>query len=198
MIGRRPAQAAVEEAARRAVVSGARRILDERLVVGTTGNISARVGRRIWITPSRTAYRALRPNQLAEVDLDSGAVQNAATASLELPLHLAAYAARPDVAAVVHTHSVHATAWSFLGCPLEPATEDLTYHDVGTVVTCAGPAGTQDLARSVSTALSCANAVLVAKHGVVAVGGSVAAAITVAAVVEHVAQIAWLVREGQI
>jgi L-fuculose-phosphate aldolase len=177
------------------IVDAARRLAAQGLVVGTTGNVSARIAGRVWITPTRTPYAALRPEDLAAVEVASGCRLSAATPSMELPLHLAVYRMRSDVRAVVHTHSPHATAWSFLDRPLEPTTEDLTYHGLGRVETCdGGPPGTQALARSVGSALRSEHAVLVAGHGVVAVGDTVEIAVARAAAVEHVAHIAWLLR----
>ncbi|MCW3022186.1 MAG: class aldolase/adducin family protein [Conexibacter sp.] len=177
------------------IVDAARRLAAQGLVIGTTGNVSARIAGRVWITPTRTPYAALRPDDLAGVEVASGRRLSAATPSMELPLHLAVYRTRSDVRAVVHTHSPHATAWSFLDRPLAPTTEDLTYHGLGPVETCAGgPPGTQALATSVGRALRSEHAVLVAGHGVVAVGDTVELAVARAAAVEHVAQIAWLLR----
>jgi L-fuculose-phosphate aldolase len=177
------------------IVDAARRLAAQGLVVGTTGNVSARIAGRVWITPTRTPYAALRPDDLAGVEVASGRRLSAATPSMELPLHLAVYRTRSDVRAVVHTHSPHATAWSFLGRPIEPTTEDLTYHGLGPVETCGGgPPGTEALATSVAQALRSEHAVLVAGHGVVAVADTVELAVARAAAVEHVAQIAWLLR----
>jgi L-fuculose-phosphate aldolase len=185
-----------ERASRAEVIAGVRQLVAQCLLIGTTGNVSARVGERIVITPTRTSYAALDPQQLVEVDLPSGRERPARRASRELPLHLAVYATRPDVAAVVHTHSPHATAWSFLDRPLEPATEELSYYGIGHVVTCSGGAGTTALAESAAEALAAANGVLLRGHGVVSIGDTVEAAVNRAAAIEHVAQIAFLLRHG--
>ncbi|MCW3041422.1 MAG: class aldolase/adducin family protein, partial [Solirubrobacterales bacterium] len=111
------------------------------LVVGTIGNVSARDGAdALRITPTRTDYRGLRARELVRVGVRDGVVRTsgawrrtAAAPSQELPLHLAVYRARPDVGAIVHTHSPHATAWSFHGGPLAPRTEDMDYYAVGEV-----------------------------------------------------------------
>ena len=180
---------------REQVVEAVRRLAAQRLVIGTTGNVSARIAGRVWITPTRAPYAALRPADLAGVELAGGRCVTTATPSMELPLHLAVYRARPDVRAVVHTHSVHATAWSFLDRPLEPTTEDLTYYGLERVETCAGGApGSPALATSVARALGSEHAVLVAGHGVVAVAETVELALARAEAIEHVAQIAWLLR----
>ena len=177
------------------VMAGVRRLVAERLVIGTTGNVSARAGERVVITPTRTSYAGMRPEDLVEVALSGRREERAAVgASRELPLHLAAYAARPDVFAVVHTHSPNATAWSFLGSVLEPEVEDLTYYAVGPVLTCAGEPGSTGLAASAAAALAGSNGVLLAGHGVVTVADTVELAVHRAAAIEHAAQVALLVR----
>jgi L-fuculose-phosphate aldolase len=179
------------DAIRLDVIAGVRRLVAERLVIGTTGNVSARAGDRVVITPTRTSYAGMRPEDLVEVERSA---RRAVGASRELPLHLAAYAARPDVFAVVHTHSPHATAWSFLGSALEPEVEDLTYYAVGPVLTCAGEPGSTGLAASAAAALAGSNGVLLAGHGVVTVADTVELAVHRAAAIEHAAQVALLVR----
>jgi L-fuculose-phosphate aldolase len=184
-------------AVRRAVVAGGRRLLEEGLVIGTTGNVSGRVSGRVWITPTRAAYDQLDPSQVSEVDFSSGTTLAGGPPSRELPLHLEVYRRRPDVRAVVHTHSVYATAWSFLGRRLEPTIEDLAYYGVGEVPTTRGiaPPGSAALAAAAGSALADANAALLRGHGVVSVADTVDLAVTRAAIVEHAARIAWLLRD---
>ncbi len=183
----------------RAILAAGRALVAERLVIGTVGNVSARHGDELRITPTRARYETMRRRDLVRVSTTSGQPLSAdARPSRELPLHLAVYRARPDVAAVIHTHSPHATAWSFLDRPLEPALEDLEYFGIGPVRTAAwaGP-GTDELARNVSQALGGSNAVLLGHHGVLTTGASVEDALTAARVVEHQAHVAWLVRGGR-
>lgn len=167
------------------------------LVVGSVGNVSAREPGGLRITPTRTHYDRLRRRDLVRVDLDGavrgGALRRAPIPSQELPLHLAVYRARPDAGAIVHTHSPHAAAWSFRGEPLAPRTEDMDYYDVG-AVRCAqpAPAGSEGLAEAAVRALGSARAVLLGEHGVLALGATPEEALVVAQVVEHQAQVAWL------
>lgn len=178
---------------RRAVVCAARAMQERRLVVGTVGNMSARSAGGLLITPSRTDYRRLRPWGLVEVGLDGRYNASGPPPSQELLLHLAIYRRRPDVGAVIHTHSPYATAWSHRGGPLVPRTEDMDYNAMGEV-RCAPPAapGSPALAGGVVTALGAARAVLLGGHGVVAVGATPADALAAAEVVEHQAHVAWL------
>jgi L-fuculose-phosphate aldolase len=171
------------------IVAAARAMAAEGLVVGTVGNVSARVRDGFLITPTRTSYDSLTRKDL--VFVRDGV--DARTASREWPLHAAIYRARPDAGAIVHTHSVHATAWSFLDEPLGPATEELDYYATGPIRTSApAKAGSPELGDNAVAALGGSSAVLLGRHGVVAVGSTPDDALTVARVVEHQAHVAWL------
>ena len=182
----------------RRLISAARALERDGLVVGSTGNVSARVPGGARITPSRVPYERMRRRDLVTVADDGRVVRGRREPSIELPLHLAIYRARPDVAAVVHTHSAHATAWSFLGRELQPAIEDGAYFGIGPVRTSPpASAGSEQLAEVAVDALGASLAVLIGGHGVVAVGPSLETACTVARAVEHQARIAWLLLDRQ-
>ena len=180
---------------RRRIVAVARALETEGLVVGTVGNVSARAGVALLITPTRAPYARMRRRDLARVNVASGDPLPGAVPSRELPLHLAVYRARPDVGAVVHTHSVAATAWSFLDEPLGPELEDLAYHGIAPVRT-ASPAapGSAELAAGAVLALGEGSAVLLGRHGLLTVGDTPERALLVARVLERQAQIGWLLR----
>ena len=109
-------------------------------------------------------------------------------------MHLAIYRCRADVQAIVHCHSPYATAWSCLGEPLEPITEEFAYFGLGNVRTTRRvPAGSPALATVAARGLGDALATLLGGHGTVAVGPDLESAATVARVIEHQARIAWLV-----
>ncbi|NEE27581.1 class II aldolase/adducin family protein, partial [Streptomyces sp. SID7982] len=97
----------------RDVVDTARRSAADGLVVGTSGNVSARVGDLVLVTPSGVPYDRLGPDDAVGVDLEGDQVLGDLGPTSELPLHLAVYRST-DAAAVVHTHAVHATAVSTL------------------------------------------------------------------------------------
>lgn len=177
------------------MVAAARRMARIGLVVGTVGNISARVQDAFLITPTRTGYERLVPADLPVVELGRPGPPPHREASRETPLHAAIYRARPDVNAIVHTHSVHATAWSFLDEPLGPAIEELEYYGTGAIRTSrSAPAGSATLGEAALEALGDSAAVLLGRHGVVAVGATPDQALTIAHVVEVQAQVAWLLR----
>ena len=149
------------------------------------------------VTSRRAAlpYADMTEDDLVTLPLDGDVVAGAREPSSERRVHLAVYAARPDVGALVHTHSVHATAWSFLDEPLDTRTEEFELAVGGAVLTARyAPTGSDEIAQAAVRALGDRGAVLLARHGVLALGESPARALDVAAVVERQAQMAWLLR----
>lgn len=173
----------------------ARALVERGLVVGSVGNVSVRVAAGFLVTPTRMPYPQMRPEHLVYLELDGTETGSPMTPSREWPLHSAIYRMRPDVAAIVHTHSVHATAWSFLDEPLGSRLEESSYYDVGPLLTSApAPAGSQELGAAAVRALGDSRAALLGRHGVVATGSTLDEALTVAEVVEREAHVAWLLR----
>ena len=152
-----------------------------------------------WFAEGRSYARLLREDlTIRKFIVDSLPQAAISKVVIERPAKIcrvSIYAARPDVGAVVHTHSPYATAWSFLDAPLAPATEDVSYYGIGTVVTAAyAPPGSAELARSACASLAGGRGVLLARHGVLAAAASVDEALSVAAAIEHQATVAWLLR----
>jgi L-fuculose-phosphate aldolase len=183
------------EALRIEIVEVGRALLRSGLVAGTSGNVSAREGEHFVITPTSLPYDEIEPDDLVTLTLGGEVVAGRREPSSERRMHQAIYAARPDVQAIVHSHSVHATAWSFLGEPIDLDTEELL-HAAGGSVRCAGhgASGSDALAQEAVAALTDRRAVLLARHGVVAVADSLTRALDACALVERQAEIAWLLR----
>lgn len=176
------------------VLAAARAIHGEGLVVGSVGNVSVRAEEKVIITPTRVPYKHMDVADLVRVTLDGRPLDSHRQPSRELRVHLAIYRRRADAGAVVHTHSVHATAWSYLGEPL-PRTEESEYYEIGPVRTCSpAPSGSIELAADAAACLADSAAVLLGSHGVLAVAPDLDRALDVARVVEHQAHIAWLLR----
>lgn len=145
------------------------------------------------ITPTRHDYARLRASQLVPVELNQARVPQ--TASQEWRLHQAIYVARPDVGAVVHTHSPYATAWGCAPASALPQLEEFEYLRIGPIRTVAHDrGGSEALARATAGGLGTSRAVLLAWHGLVAVGDAPASALAVAEAVEHVAHVGWVMR----
>lgn len=147
-------------------------MLERGLVVGTQGNVSARDGDRILITPTALPYDAMTADDVLVLG-----VEGERPPSSEWRLHAAIYEARPDVTAIVHTHSPKATAWARSDKDLSPEVRTASW----------AKAGTAQLAVNAVKALGDRDAVLLADHGVVGVGGSLADALAVCEWVERLA-----------
>ena len=177
------------------VVATAREMLSLGLVVGAAGNVSAREGDVVHITPRALPYGEMAEGDVVAVSLAGEVIEGGRDPSSEWRVHTAIYSARPEVEAVVHTHSVHATAWSCLGEPLDTGVKEFTQVLGGPVRTAAdAPPGTDAVARAAVAALAGRRAALLAHHGVVAVGETLAQALVVSQVVERHAHMAWLLR----
>ena len=177
------------------VVATAREMLRLGLVAGSSGNVSAREGALIHITPAGLPYDEMSETDVVTLDREGSVVEGEREPSSERRLHLAVYAARPDAGALVHSHSTHATAWSFLDQPLDTGTEELELAAGGAVHTAPyAPTGSDEIAWAAVKALGDGGAVLLGRHGVLAVGDSPARALDAATVVERQAHLAWLLR----
>lgn len=183
------------EEERRAVIAAARELRDRGLIRGTSGNVSVRTPEPslIAITPSSIPYNELEPEDICLVALDGERVDCAHAPSSESPMHLAIYAARPDVGAVVHTHSLYATVMASLGETLPavtvPGAEFYPVRSAPFVMP-----GTKELADAAVEYLGQGSAVLLKHHGLVCTGRSLAGAMSAAGYVEENAQIAYLLR----
>lgn len=181
---------------RGAVARLGKRMLAAGLTTGTGGNLSWCDRRRglVAVSPSGVAYDRLTAGDVAVVDFDGHRVEGALAPSSELPFHLALYRHRPEVAAVVHTHSVYATTLACLHWEI-PAVHYLVGF-AGPKVPLAPYAtyGTEALARGVVDAIGAANAVLLANHGMIAVGADLEKAFAVAEEIELVARIYYQAR----
>ena len=156
---------------------------------GSTGNVSARWGQGMLITPTGMGADDLRAQDLVWVGWD-GSVQGDWRPSSEWHFHQAAYQARADVNAVVHTHSTHATALACLRRPL-PAFHYMVAVAGGDSVPLVPyfTFGTEALSQAVGVALQDRLACLLANHGLVAAGTTVAHAMKVVQEVESLCQV---------
>jgi len=170
-----------------AVVAAARRTAAEGLVVGTSGNVSLRVGDTVLVTPSGVPYDRLRPEDLTGVDPEGNQTLGKLTPTSELPLHLAVYR-NTEAKAVVHTHAVHATAVSTLVTEV-PSVHYAAAMLGGTVrVAPYARYGTPELAANMLTALRDRTGCLLANHGTVTYGATLDEAY------DRTAQLEWLCR----
>ena len=155
---------------------------------GSTGNLSLRQGAGMLITPTGMGADELRPADLVWAGCD-GTRRGDWQPSSEWHFHQAIYAARPDLHAVVHCHSVHATALACLRRDL-PAFHYMVAVAGGDSVRCVPYHlfGTEALSDTVAQAMQDRDACLMANHGLVAAGATLAQAMKVALEIESLCE----------
>ena len=166
----------------------------ERLGInqGTSGNISARWRDGLLITPSGVPYAELQTQDIVWLPLDvsdDAAVFEQSRPSTEWRFHRDILRSRPEINAVVHTHSNAATAMAIHGRDI-PAHHYMVAVAGGNSIRCAPYAtfGSQALSMHAITALKDRTACLLAHHGVIAIGHDLARALWLANEVEVLAQ----------
>ncbi len=181
---------------REQLVDCARRMQASGINQGTSGNLSVRIAGGMLITPSSLPYEQMQPSDLVALDLKGeplfipadGRPQRRPTS--EWRLHADVLASRPEVQAVLHCHSIHATALACHGRDIPPF-HYMTAVAGGHDIRCAPYAtfGTQELSDGVVQALEGRLACLMAQHGQVAVGPTLDKALALAVEVETLARI---------
>jgi L-fuculose-phosphate aldolase len=176
-----------DAALRADLVEAYRALLKEGLIVGRAGNVSARIEGGLLITPSAVPADAMTPDDIATVRFKG---RSKGKPSSEWRFHRDIMAARPDVAAVVHTHSPNATALATLRRPI-PAAHYMVAMAGGHEIPVAPYAtfGTAALSKAIVGTLGSVDACLLANHGVVAVGTTLDTAMDLAREVELLATI---------
>lgn len=157
------------------------------LVPNKSGNVSCRTADGFLITPAGVPYRELTTAHIVALGSRGEQEPGGRRPSSEWRMHAAIYAQRPDVSAIVHTHSPRATALACAGRGIPP------FHYMiaiaGGDIRCMPYAtfGTTELAESAVRGLEGRHATLLANHGAMAVGASLRAAHSVAVEVENLA-----------
>jgi L-fuculose-phosphate aldolase len=170
------------------VIDTALKMSTSGLSAGRSGNVSVRDGDRILITPTGMAYEDLAPADIVSIALDGSVQPGSRKPSSEWLFHAAIYDDRPDVDAIVHTHSNAATA---LACLEEgiPAFHYMVAAAGGLDIRCAPYAtfGTDALAAFAVEGLKDRKACLLAHHGVITCGETLLKAYDLAVEVETLA-----------
>jgi len=174
------------------VLETAREMKKMGLVMGTWGNVSASPQPGIMvITPSGMDYEEANFNDMVMVNYHTCEIEGRRAPSVETPLHSAVYRQLPDVKAIIHTHSIYATAFAVSGKELPPITEDIAQLlGSGVPVTEYAPSGSEKLAQVVVNTLSSGKrAVFMANHGLIAVGNNLKTTLLSCLIIEKTAQI---------
>ncbi|MEJ1159299.1 class II aldolase/adducin family protein [Prosthecomicrobium sp. N25] len=180
-----------EKALRQAIIDKCRWMNAAGLNQGTAGNISARYGDRMLITPSATPYDLCEPEMIASmpIDGDYGTWDGPLKPSTEWRFHLDIMKARPEVGAIVHTHSTFATILAIARKPI-PSCHYMIAAFGGMDVRVADYAtyGTAELSANALKALEGRTGCLLANHGMIATGASLDKAMWLAVELETIAK----------
>ncbi len=164
-----------------------RLMFERRLADMAGGNISAREGSRIYISPRYSGSRQhwqLNPEDIIEGDIETDAILENPRFSREGKAHLAIYRNFPDVLGIVHAHPFHILPFCAASRAIEPVLEATQKFGVVDVVK-AAPAHSSELAANIVAGLrgkeanirKQAAAVLLPAHGIIVAGKDLLAAI---------------------
>jgi len=146
---------------------------------GIAGHITARDPEypdRFWLNPFAVDFRTIRVSDLICVDHEGNIVEgDYAINHAAFSIHSQVHAARPDVVAAAHAHSVYGKAFSSLGHPLDPITQDACsfYGDHALFDDYTGVVNTPEEGKRIAHALGGNKAAILRNHGLLTVGHSV-------------------------
>ena len=173
------------------IINVSNEIYNKGLVSGKSGNVSARFGNVVAITPTLKSLSDLKQKDIVLVDL-KGNVLTEGKPSSEVNMHLEIYKKRSDVNAIVHTHSPYATGFAFsdkklkrlegFGKIKEPYLPFIEYEKPGT----------DELAKSASEGLGESDVLILKNHGVICVNENLKEAMLLAVFVEETAKTQFL------
>ncbi len=158
---------------------------------GTAGNVSVRLPDGFLVTPSGMPYDVMRPRDMVRMDF-SGGHRAKAKPSSEWRLHLDVYKSRPEIGAVIHTHSGYATTLACLRRPI-PSFHYIIAFFGGDDIRCSDYAtyGTQELSDLVVAALKDRQAALMGSHGLIVVAENLTKALALTVEAETLAMMYW-------
>lgn len=163
------------------------------LINGTSGNIAVQDENDdvVAITPSGIAYKTMKAEDIALVDMDGKWIDGPYKPSSEAPMHTAVLRARKDIRATVHTHGMFATIMAMEDAPLQPTTPPQAEFVPVNIVPFTMP-GSDDLAgKVVETLGENGRAVLLKNHGMFCCGKSIKAAMAATVYTEEMATTAY-------
>jgi L-fuculose-phosphate aldolase len=168
-----------------------RRMNEMGINQGTSGNVSARTEKGFVITASGVPYDVMDAEHIVEMDLDGG-YYGEYLPSTEWRMHMDIFKARPEAGAIVHTHSIYATALSTLRKDI-PAFHYMIGVTGGASLRVSDYAefGTQALSDTMLAALKDRSACLLANHGQIAFGANLDKALWLAGEIETLCQQYW-------
>jgi L-fuculose-phosphate aldolase len=180
------------EKIRKQVLDAILEAVDLGLIKGTSGNIALRDDEEdvVAITPSGIAYKTMKAEDIAIVDMNGKWLEGPYKPSSETPMHTAVLRARKDIKATVHTHGMYATIMAMFDQDLQPTTPPQAEFVPVKTVPFIMP-GSNDLAQTVVDTLGDGRAVLLKNHGMFCCGKNIKAAMAATVYTEEMATTAY-------
>ena len=172
-------------------------MVENDLVIGSSGNVSVRVNDHVVITPSSVHYTEMTFEDMVVIDLNGKVLEGDRNPSVERPMHLELYNTRDDARAVVHTHSLYASAMAVLNEPLPPIIDE-TVPKIGSHIRVSEYAmpGTKQLGTNVRIAIEERSAALIANHGAVCIAKTLKQALFLSILLERTCKIYMLAKQA--
>lgn len=176
---------------RKEVLETAKKMFEMGLVAGTWGNISTRVDEQYMIiTPSGMSCDFLKPEDMVLTNINDLSYVGELKPSIESLLHAEIYKIRPEIGAVIHSHSVHASSIAAARKDIPPILEDMVQIVGGSIkVAEYGLPGSEEMVKKAIIKLKDRNAVILANHGPVCLGRNLAEALITCQIVEKASKV---------
>jgi len=167
------------------------KLMENRLVMWTSGNVSARDPKTnlVVIKPSGVAYSELSNNNLVIVDLNGNIIEGNLKPSVDMATHLYVYKHMPDVMSVIHTHSTYASAFAAIGKPIP-----VCLTAMADFFGCSIPMGNlvligeEEIGQEIVNKIGNSKAIIMKNHGPFTIGKSVDEALKAAIYLEESAK----------
>jgi L-fuculose-phosphate aldolase len=159
-------------------------------LAATDGNVSVRLGDRVFVTPSGVHKGLMEAYQILTVDLEGRVLGGEGKPTSEIRMHLLAYELRPEVEAVVHAHLPYATACTLAGIDLlEPVLPEVVITLGGIPTAAYATPGSDEVPESIREFIKEYDAILLSRHGAMTVGRDVTDAYNKMEKLEHTARV---------
>lgn len=177
------------EEIRKKLTEYGKKIVEKGLVAGPGGNISARDGDFVFLSPSGYFLDEIKEEEWVKVNIKTGEIYSDLRPTCEISMHLGIYLEREDVRAVFHTHPPITVGLISAGVKFKPFFPDYVaiIGENTPIIEYVVPAG-EEIRKKVVKEIKKANVVLLKNHGIVSVGASIKEAYTRSLIVEEAAK----------
>lgn len=189
----------IHDSMKQQVMETGRWIMHKNLTWGTSGNISAREGNRVYITASGTVMGDLKEDDIIICDLEGKILSGGKKASKETRMHLEVYRKCKDVRGIIHASPFYGTLCAC--CHMDLKTNlfiESMYYDenIARIPYC--HAGSRELAEAIGQVCDRTHVILMEHHGILVYDKSLAECRTSLEVTENVCKMNILAQMGSL